>query len=38
MQREPIQIPTLGDLQRTTPWVWLWCERLLPCGTVSSAA
>jgi hypothetical protein len=19
--------PTLGDLQRTTPWVWLWCER-----------
>jgi hypothetical protein len=20
-------IPTLGDLQRTTPWVWLWCER-----------
>jgi hypothetical protein len=18
---------TLGDLQRTTPWVWLWCER-----------
>jgi hypothetical protein len=21
------QIPTLGDLQRTTPWIWLWCER-----------
>src|SRR5690242_4115053 len=20
-------IPTLGELQRTTPWVWLWCER-----------
>jgi hypothetical protein len=20
-------IPTLGDLQRTTPWVWLWRER-----------
>jgi hypothetical protein len=19
--------PTLGDLQRSTPWVWLWCER-----------
>src|SRR6266705_1930994 len=19
--------PTLGELQRTTPWVWLWCER-----------
>jgi len=18
---------TLGDLQRSTPWVWLWCER-----------
>src|SRR5689334_16459456 len=18
---------TLGELQRTTPWVWLWCER-----------
>jgi hypothetical protein len=18
--------PTLGELQRTTPWVWLWCE------------
>jgi hypothetical protein len=23
----PIQIPTLGDLQRATAWVWLWCER-----------
>ena len=20
-------IPTLGELQRATPWVWLWCER-----------
>jgi hypothetical protein len=19
--------PTLGDLQRSTAWVWLWCER-----------
>jgi hypothetical protein len=19
--------PTLGELQQTTPWVWLWCER-----------
>jgi hypothetical protein len=19
--------PTLGDLQRATSWVWLWCER-----------
>jgi len=19
--------PTLGELQRSTPWVWLWCER-----------
>jgi hypothetical protein len=19
--------PTLGELHRTTPWVWLWCER-----------
>jgi hypothetical protein len=19
--------PTLGELQRATPWVWLWCER-----------
>jgi hypothetical protein len=19
--------PTLGDLQRATPWVWMWCER-----------
>ena len=19
--------PTLGQLQKTTPWVWLWCER-----------
>ena len=18
--------PTLGDLQRATPWVWVWCE------------
>jgi hypothetical protein len=24
---QPDPIPTLGDLQRTTPWVWLWCER-----------
>jgi hypothetical protein len=20
-------VPSLGELQRTTPWVWLWCER-----------
>src|SRR5215469_988989 len=20
--------PTLGELQRSTPWVWLWCEPL----------
>jgi hypothetical protein len=19
--------PTLGDLQRSTPWLWLWCDR-----------
>ena len=19
--------PTLGELHRTTPWIWLWCER-----------
>jgi hypothetical protein len=19
--------PTVGELQRTTPWAWLWCER-----------
>jgi hypothetical protein len=19
--------PTLGDLQRATPWVWIWCEK-----------
>jgi hypothetical protein len=25
--RESGPRPTLGDLQRTTPWVWLWCER-----------
>jgi hypothetical protein len=24
---QPGPIPTLGDLQRATPWVWLWCER-----------
>jgi hypothetical protein len=24
--REPGPRPTLGELQRTTPWVWLWCE------------
>src|SRR5215469_14623435 len=24
---QPGPIPTLGELQRTTPWVWLWCER-----------
>jgi len=23
---EPGPIPTLGELQRVTPWVWLWCE------------
>ena len=24
--------PTLGELQRTTPWVWLWCfERQTAC-------
>jgi len=22
--------PTLGGLQRSTPWVWLWCEQLSP--------
>jgi len=26
MERGPI--PIFGDLQRATPWVWLWCE---PC-------
>jgi hypothetical protein len=26
---QPGPIPTLGDLQRTTPWVWLWCENLV---------
>jgi transposase len=25
--RELGQRPTLGELQRATPWVWLWCER-----------
>jgi hypothetical protein len=24
---QPGLIPTLGELQNTTPWVWLWCER-----------
>jgi hypothetical protein len=24
---QPGPIPTLGELQQTTPWVWLWCER-----------
>ena len=24
---QPGPIPTLGELQRATPWVWLWCER-----------
>jgi hypothetical protein len=19
--------PTLGELQQSTPWIWLWCER-----------
>jgi hypothetical protein len=31
LKRDPMRElgprPTLGDLQRTTPWVWLWCER-----------
>ena len=25
--RESGPLPTLGELQRTTPWIWLWCER-----------
>jgi hypothetical protein len=25
--RESGLLPTLGELQRTTPWIWLWCER-----------
>jgi hypothetical protein len=25
--REPGPRPTLGELHRATPWVWLWCER-----------
>src|SRR6266513_2990955 len=25
--REHRSRPTLGELQRSTPWVWLWCER-----------
>jgi hypothetical protein len=25
--RESGPRPTLGELQRSTPWVWLWCER-----------
>jgi hypothetical protein len=25
--REPGPRPTLGELRRTTPWIWLWCER-----------
>jgi len=24
---QPGPIPTLGELQRATPWGWLWCER-----------
>src|SRR5436305_956940 len=24
---QPGPIPTLGELQGTTPWIWLWCER-----------
>jgi hypothetical protein len=27
VMREFGRRPTLGELQRTTPWVWLWCER-----------
>jgi hypothetical protein len=26
MKRDPGPRPTLGDLQRATPWVWLHCE------------
>jgi hypothetical protein len=25
--RQPGPPPTRGELQRSTPWVWLWCER-----------
>jgi hypothetical protein len=27
VMREFGRRPTLGELQRPTPWVWLWCER-----------
>ena len=26
-RQRPGPRPTLGDLQRATPWVWVWCER-----------
>jgi hypothetical protein len=31
-------IPTLGDLQRTTPWVGLWCERCQHHAPLACAA
>jgi hypothetical protein len=29
--------PTLADLQRATPWVWLWCERCQHRGPLACA-
>jgi hypothetical protein len=29
--------PTLGELQRATPWVWLWCERCQHHGPLACA-
>jgi hypothetical protein len=26
-RQQPGPRPTLGDLQRATPWVWVWCEK-----------
>ena len=29
MKRAPGPRPTLGDLHRATPWLWLYCEKCL---------
>src|SRR6516165_11167000 len=35
--REQGPRPSLGELQRATPWVWLWCERCQHHAPLASA-
>jgi len=37
MNRDPGPRPTLGDLHRVTPWVWLYCEGCLHHSPIACA-